>query len=212
VSTLRTPVVIGLHHRSGASTVATALHAHEGCEPERAADIVCVGEHALSSALALITPATGPRPILAVGAGATGSGSAPLRALGSRFGAVVVIPHLTCWAGVPPPSDEIAVLLGMAPGHLPQPLQAYAAAMRDIAAAVVGSGQLRSGTPPMVLRPRPLTFPVPAIRPIPLGRRVAPAPPVQVTAAPRRPAGPSPDLDDEALEAAGFAATRRAAG
>jgi hypothetical protein len=197
VRALRTPVVIGLHQRSGASTVAAALHAHEGCERERAADIVCVGEHALSSALALITPATGPRPVLAVGAGATNTG-APLRALAARFGAVVVIPHLTCWAGAPAPSEEIAVLLGLQAEHLPPPLRAYAAAMRDIAAAVVGSGQLTSGSPPMVLRPRPSTFPVGATRP--LGRQVVP----------RRPVSPSPDLDDEALETAGFGATRRA--
>jgi hypothetical protein len=191
VRTPRTPVVIGLHRRCGASTVAAALHAHEGCGRARAADIVCVGEHAVPSALALITPATGPRPVLAVGAGAMRTG-ASLGALGARFGAVVVVPHLVCWAGVPPPSEEIAVLLGLQAEHLPQPLRAYAAAMRDIAAAVVGSGQLTSGSPPMVLRPRPSTFPVP------------------VTAAPCRPVGPSPDLDDEAMEAAGFGAPRRA--
>jgi hypothetical protein len=209
VRALRTPVVIGLHRRSGASTVATALHAREGDERERAADIVCVGEHALAGALALITPATGPRPVLAVRVGATRFG-APLRALGARFGAVVAIPHLACWAGVPAPSEEIAALLGWRAEELPQPLQAYAAALRDIAAAMVGSGQLTSGSPPMVLRPQPSEFPVPAVRPVSPGRRVAPAPPAP--GGPRRPVSPFSDLDDEALEAAGFGATRQAAG
>ncbi len=193
MSGLRTPVVVGLHPRAGTSTVAAALHADEGPGPD--ADIVCVGEHALPSAFALATRSAGQLPVLAIAAAPPVPPSHPPSTRGvrvdggcegrpeleSRFSAVVVVPHLARWAAVPGPFEEIASLLGLEAGRLPQPLQAYAAALRTIAAAVVRSGGLARGAPPVLLWPG--------------------------AGHPHRPAG-SP-LDDDALEAAGFAATGR---
>lgn len=265
---LRTPVVAGLHPRAGTSTVAAVLHAHEGSGS--AADVVCVGEHALPSALALAAAPAGLRPVLAVAAAAPRDTPAPhpyspstwgvgavggCEGLEPRFSAVVVVPLLPCWAGVPTPSEEIAVLLGLEADRVPLPLQAYAAALRDIAAAVVRSGLLLHGAPPVLLRPRAdrrrrragSLRPVPALLPRPVPRPNPPALPVHpaapgpvpltlrhatASAAPVRlqvlavqpPAAVHPvpgcgpaaagrsgtgPLDDDALEAAGLAATGR---
>jgi hypothetical protein len=200
VNALRIPVVIGLHPGAGASTVATALHAHEG--GGGAADVVCVDDHALGCALAIAPPPAVVRPVLAIRA--AGAPGPPPRALGFRFGAVVVVPHLACWSGVAAPSDEIALLLGLPPAHLPAPLRAYAAAMRGIAAAVVGSGQLTLPSPPLLrrapVRRAPVLPPLPAAIPVPASR-----PELH-----RRSRSVADGPDDEALEAAGFAVAGRA--
>ncbi len=221
MNALRTPVVLGLHPGAGTSTIAAALHADEADGAEEAADIVCVGEHALSHALSLLTPSVGPRPVLAIAAGppvrtppstshpgSTGGVRAlggcepatPLPLLRSRF-AVVVVPHLRRSQGVPAPSEEIARLLALPADHLPRPLQAYAAALRDIAAALVRSGQLRYDAPPAA----GVRYRVPAADPTLLGPGTAPRPPVS-----ERDGCCAESLDDDALEAAGFAAARRA--
>lgn len=217
MNALRTPVVIGLHPGAGTSTVAAALHADEGTGREQAADIVCVGARALALAMSPFTPPAPPRPVLVIAADAgprslahtphvpshaasTGDvfaagGCEPGPPLRARFDTVVVVPHLAYWAGVPAPSEEIAMLLGLAVECLPWPLRAYAAALREIAAAVVRSGQLSRPSPPRVMHAGH-------------GRRAgAPGPvPAVLAGSPLFTGSP----DDDALESAGLAAAGQA--
>lgn len=145
---LRVPVVVGLGRGVGTSTVAAALHAHEGDERDPAADVVVCADP--QRAAAVVTGPTGRLPLLAV----TGAGHPRLRAVESRFGAVVLLPRVERWAGLVRPSDELALLLGQPYDHLPRPLQDYAGAMRLLAGALVRSGLLTDPAPPRVLRPR----------------------------------------------------------
>lgn len=151
---LRTPVVVGLGRGVGTSTVTCGLHAQEGTDRDSAADVVVCTD--LAAAAAVTTARAGTRPVLAVTTTAGGPAPVParLRALESRFVAVVLLPHVERWDGRDRSSDEVAPLLGQAFDHLSRPLQSYAAALRLVTAAVLRSGLLTMPAPPMVVRPR----------------------------------------------------------
>jgi hypothetical protein len=69
-----------------------------------------------------------------------------------RFGAVVVLPHVSRWfAG--DARAEAAAVLAYPSERLPADVRAYAAALHRIVSALVGSGQLQRAVPPLVSRP-----------------------------------------------------------
>jgi hypothetical protein len=80
--------------------------------------------------------------------------AAPLpAALRARFGAVVEVPHVPRWAGREAPLAEAAGVLVEPPRTRPEALHRYAAALRTVVAALLGSGQL-DADPPGVVRGR----------------------------------------------------------
>ncbi|WP_219413308.1 hypothetical protein [Pseudonocardia nigra] len=206
VSRPRTPVIAGLSGDAGTSTLAAALHARDAGPLDGAADVIaCRGtDAALRQAAVLAGAPTGPHPVLAVllEPGLPTDGVATrLSALQPRFGAVVTLPHVGRWHGAPTPSEEAAAVLALPAHHVTRPLRAYAAALRLVVAAVVGSGLPARSAPPTLIRPRP-TAPAHAPRVI---RRAAPVRPARllgpapVRAEPLLPAAPEPD--DDTLEA-----------
>ncbi len=156
----RTPVIAGLTGGAGTSTLAAALHASDNGRASGTADVlVCrSAEASLRHAAALPGAPPGPRPVLAVildaAVPAPDALAARLRGLESRFGAVVLVPHVARWHGLSGPCADAAAVLAQPVEHLPLPLQPYAAAMRLLVAAMVRSGQLGRSAPPTVSRPR----------------------------------------------------------
>lgn len=189
----RTPLVAGLSGGAGTSTLAAALHALDGgplagpvCG---GADVlVCRSGDGLRLAAATVCPQPGPRPVLAVtGADLDPSTQARLRALERRFGAVVLLPQMARRHVIP--LDEAAAVLAQPASHLPRAVRPYAAALREIVAALVGSGQLLRATPPAVVVPRTAGTARAAVRPI---DRAVPPRPRLLSAVDRTPAGMDP--------------------
>ena len=160
--TVRRPIVAGLTPGAGTSTLAAALHGHDGGtlhgRPDRLDVLVCrCDERSLWRVGALATEAT--RPVLALALDPAGRGLAgydpALRArLGARFGGVVVLPGVPRWRDRDARA-EAAVVLGK-PGHtLSRPLRTYAAALRQLTAALLGTGALNRATAPLVVFGRP---------------------------------------------------------
>lgn len=227
MTTSRTPVVLGLHRATGTTTVAAALHAHDGGSRAAAADLVlCAGtEESLLRAGALAVG--GARPWLAVVM--VGAGRAPargrLRLASRRCAGFTLLPHVGPWAGLTRPVDDLPMVLGLRPDQVPPPLRAYAAGLRAIAAGLVRTGLLDQARPPVVAAARSggATPPVP-VRVVPPGRPaaesrpalrsssaagfhpVAAAHPTVLPAPSRVGSATEPDepdeLDDEALELA----------
>ena len=223
----RVPLITGVEPRVGTSTLAAALHAEDGGLLGQEADIVVCGSTAesLRAAAAVICPGRGPRPVLAV---VVGPATAPLPpALRPRFGAIIEIPYVPGWDGRAAPDQETAAVLAAAPDQLDPPLLSYAGALRAVVSALVDSGQLARGTPPMVIRPRP-TRPRRDPRPADTAteRRCPAGPDEHRPAGGRpeagrhrkrgeirivdRPAGGFADQDDEAIEARTLAAEHQA--
>jgi hypothetical protein len=215
VTPVRPPVIVGLSAGDGASTLAAALHAHDGGRlEERAAwgaDIVVCRQGSLRQAAGLACAPAHPRPLLAVTLGPgeheqeLAEGEHP--ALQQRFGAVVALPHVAHWHQLAKARHDAAVVLAQPPEQLPHPLRAHAAALRALVAALVGSGLLARPVPPLLVRPSSDRGPA---KPIPAARRVERSVPLHplLVAAPRPvvPAPvsrlePDPEPDDEALEA-----------
>jgi hypothetical protein len=191
VSAVRRPVITGITRGSGTSTLAAALHTIDGglLAPGTAGEadvLVCRSdEQSLGQAAALACAPSGPRPVLVLAGIAPGIPTPPVPA--GRFGAVVALPHVRRWfAG--DARREAAAVLAYAPERLPPDVRGYAAALHRIVSALVGSGQLQRGVPPLVSRPVTTA----------LWRGLRPA----------GPAGPQPaftrdhpgEPDDEALE------------
>lgn len=193
---LRVPVIVGLGRGVGTSTVAAALHAHEGDDRDTGADVVVCADPERAATVA--TDRAGRLPLLAV----TGAGYVRSRSVEARFGAVVLLPHVGRWAGLARPSDELAALLGQPFDHLPRPLQDYAGALRLLAAALVRSGQLIDPSPPSVLRPRAVAL-WRGLQPVERAAVVRPVlrtpPTAPLTAVGR----PEDSWDDDTLESAG---------
>lgn len=212
VTRTRTPLIAGLSGGAGASTLAAALHALDGGRLAGpvcgGADVlVCRSGDGLHLAAATVCPQPGPPPVLVVTmdpvtAGPDPSTDARLRALARRFGAVVMLPQVARWHGRAVPLDEAAAVLAQPAAHLPRAVRAYAAALREIAAALVASGQLLRATPPAVVVPRSAGTARTAVRPI--ARAVPPRPtllaPADRTPADRTPAPPNAEPDDDDLE------------
>ncbi|WP_232661791.1 hypothetical protein [Pseudonocardia sp. TRM90224] len=146
----------GLSRGSGASTLAAALHAVDAGHRDQHADVLACGAHpeALRLARVVAFPPSGPRPVLAV-VPVRGAEEPSLETLSHRFGAVVLLPHIPEWARASGPPADAALVLGRDVATLTPQLRVLADALRRIVAAVLGSGQLESAVPPMVIRPRP---------------------------------------------------------
>jgi hypothetical protein len=227
VTRLRPPVVVGLVARAGTSTLAAALHARDGGRFEGrsacAADVlVCpAAQAALWHAATLACAPPGPRPLLAVTVGAAEADptAAVLQAVQRRFGAVVVLPRIDRWHDLADSRNDAAAVLAQPPDRLARPLRAYAAALRALVGAVLGSGLLDAPVPPLLTRPRteplrtvPRQVPRRVERSVPF-RPVLVAAPRSVVPVPGPLAATDPtEPDDEALEAepvrAGAAAGR----
>ncbi|WP_211174815.1 hypothetical protein [Pseudonocardia xinjiangensis] len=224
MTAVRPPVIVGLAEGSGTSTLAAALHARDAGRFEEwaacAADIVvCRAEQpSLRRAATLACARPGVRPLLAVTLGPGDqeqhAAETALPALQQRFSAVVVLPHVPRWHDRAPQHDDAAAVLAQASEQLTRPLRAYAAALRTLAAGVVGSGLLGRAVPPLLAlpvaaprrsRPEPLRRPEPP-RPVLL------TPPRSVAPVPLSRVAPGPEPDDEEIEAepvrAGVAAGR----
>ncbi|MGH3568768.1 MAG: hypothetical protein ACRDRH_22630 [Pseudonocardia sp.] len=202
---LRTPVIAGVAGGVGTSTVAAALHALDagrcGAEALAGVDVlVCRGTgESLRRADALAGPlmASGPRPVLAVTAGAGVPRDpllARLRDIEPQFSGVLMLPYVGRWCEVTDPHVEAAALLAEPPERLPRPLRAYAGVLRLLARTVVDGRRLDRAAIPAPLEPRRRVaslwrglYPIERARSL-LGDGPAPLLPV-------------PDLDDDELEA-----------
>lgn len=158
----RVPVVAGVGGGVGTTTVAAALHARDAgvCAGTAVDVLVCraTGE-SLRRAAALVRALPGRAPVLAVTADLAVPGRGPvaarLRMVAADVAAVVVLPPVRRWRALADPVVEAATLLGCAPGGMPRPLRAYAAALRDLARAVAEDGRLADGAAPPRPEPRP---------------------------------------------------------
>lgn len=155
MSRLRIPVVTALGHRTGASTVALALHGRDAGPWAAAADIVvCRGDGAsLRAAEGQLLAPFGLRPVLALtrpGAGPAAPRARVLR-LGARFAGVVGLPHVPRWQVPGAALDDAGALLGTPVEQLDPSVAAYAGALRELVAAVLAGGQLAEPVPPVLI-------------------------------------------------------------
>jgi hypothetical protein len=156
VSRLRIPVITGLGHDTGTSTVAAALHGRDAGVRAAAADIVVCrgGGESMRAAEALRPAPFGLRPVLAL----THPGAAPaavrgrVRRLGSRFAAVVELPHVPRWQVLGAAPAAAGELLGLETAELEPAVAAYTHALRELVAAVLAGGQLSEPMPPVLIR------------------------------------------------------------
>jgi len=227
VSPVRRPVIVGLAAGDGATTLAAALHAHDGGRLEaratRGADIVVCRQASLRQAATLVCAPARPRPLLAIILG-PGDEQEPAgglhHALHQRFGAVVALPHVAQWHHLARAGHDAAAVLAQPPEQLPSPLREHATALRALVTALVGSGLLARPVPPLLARPsadRTQAIPVPAMRPAARAAQIQPvliAAPRPVVPVPVPRLRPDLEPDDEALEAeaAGAAAAAGRAG
>jgi hypothetical protein len=210
----RVPLIAGVEPGVGTSTLAAALHAEDGGLLGQEADVVVCGSAApsLRAAAEVICPGRGPRPVLAIVVDpVAGPVSAPLPpVLSTRFATIVQIPHVHGWDGHEAPDEEAAAVLAETPDQLDPTLRPYSAALRAVVAALVDSGQLSRGTPPMVIRPlrgrERVSRPEPGYaRATPGRHRLRAETPIA-----DRPAAGYAEQDDETIEAHTLAAERRA--
>lgn len=214
MSTVRRPVIVGLAAGDGATTLAAALHAHDGGRLEaraaRGADIVVCRQASLRQAATLVCAPTRPRPILAVTLG-PGDEHEPAdglhHALHQRFEAVVALPHVAQWHQLTTTHHDAAAVLAQPPEQLTSPLREQAAALRALVAALVGSGLLARPIPPLLARPStdlPRAILVPVMRPAGPATQFQPvliAAPRPVVPVPVPRLEPELEPDDEVLEA-----------
>jgi hypothetical protein len=205
VNALRPPIVAGVGGGVGTTTLAVALRGHDagrerGISGEIAADILaCRGTLDSVRRAAALLERTGPglRPVLAVtldGAWARGPLRARLRLLEVEVSALVLLPHVGRWRTLADPFAEVAGLLVEPDRRLPRPLRAYAAALREVAAAVADSGRLHAPpATPLPRAPRPGEPHAPATRHSPDTdpARPRPAPVVGALAPPDGGPGPA---------------------
>jgi hypothetical protein len=151
---MRAPVVAGVGGGVGTTTVAVGLRGHDagrvaGLPPGHRPDIlVCraTSDSVHRAAAVLDEPGHEPPPVLAVTLMGVRAPRGPLRGrlelLEADTAALVLLPHVRRWAALVDPLGEAAQLLVEPVAQLPRPLRAYAAALRELAAAVANSGQL----------------------------------------------------------------------
>jgi len=68
---------------------------------------------------------------------------------------LVLLPHVRRWSTLPDPLAEVARLLVDPADRLPRPVRAYAAALRELVAAVAASGRLGGDPVPPARPPHP---------------------------------------------------------
>ena len=149
---MRAPVVAGVGGGVGTTTVAVGLRGHDsgrvtGHRPDGSPDIlVCRATlDSVRRAAAVLDEAGTEPPVLAV----TLAGRVPRGPLRARLellepdaAALVLLPHVRRWCTLADPLAEAAQLLVEPVAQLPRPLRAYAAALRELVAAVAASGRL----------------------------------------------------------------------
>ncbi len=156
MTAVRRPLIAGVTHGSGTSTIAAALHTIDGgmLAPGTAGEadvLVCrCDEQSLRQVAALACAPSGPRPVLVL-TGITPGIPTPAMPAG-RFGAVVALPHVRRWSAGDA-LGEAAAVLAYPPERLPPDVRGYAAALHRIVSALVGSGQLQRAVAPLVFRP-----------------------------------------------------------
>jgi hypothetical protein len=235
----RVPVVLGLGRRSGADTVAAALHATECRRPPLvargagswSADVaVCAGDEA---SLGRADAVRGAAVLLVVLVDdTTPPNHARQQELARRHGSVVVLPHVREWAGLSGIPDEADALFARQPEQLSPALCAYTRGLRLAVAALLRTGVLTRPQPPALTWSPPTTgSPPKSPGPVRPRRAAAPAgpppsaPPTPAHDRPRAaPTGPSPTgpavpaaagampvlvLDDDAIEAEVLAAAAK---
>jgi len=150
-SGMRVPVVAGVGGGVGTTTVAVGLRGHDGGRTAgRRPDIlVCCDTLDSMQRAAEVLDAAGPEPppVLAVTlAGRTLRGALRqrLELLEPDAAGLVLLPHVRRWSTLPDPLAEVARLLVDPADRLPRPVRAYAAALRELVAAVAASGRLGS--------------------------------------------------------------------
>ena len=164
VTAMRAPVVAGVGGGVGTTTVAAGLRGHDsgrvtGRRPDGSPDIlVCRGtlDSVRRAAAVLDEAGTEPPPVLAV----TLAGRVPRGPLRARLellepdaAALVLLPHVRRWCTLTDPLAEAAQLLVEPAARLPRPLRAYAAALRELVAAVAASGRLARDPNPSAAAP-----------------------------------------------------------
>jgi hypothetical protein len=153
MSGMRAPVVAGVGGGVGTTTVAAGLRGHDsgrvtGRRPGGSPDIlVCRGtlDSVQRAAAVLDEAGTEPPPVLAVtlvGRMPRGPLRARLELLEPDAAGLVLLPHVRRWCTLTDPLAEAAQLLVEPAAQLPRPLRAYAAALRELVAAVAASGRL----------------------------------------------------------------------
>jgi hypothetical protein len=146
---MRVPVVGGVGGGVGTTTVAVGLRGHDAGRVRAARPDILVCRATLDSlrrAAAVLDPACpAPPPVLAVTLTAR-TPHRPLRAqldlLDAEAAGLVLLPHVPRWCTLVDPLAEAAQLLVEPATRLPRPLRAYAAALRELVAAVAASGRL----------------------------------------------------------------------
>ena len=167
MTALRPPVIAGITRGTGTSTVALALHGVDGgvwAGPEGGADVLVADRSAMRRLGSLGPRPAGPRPVLAivdVAGGSTWPGGAqpgPDEAALTREAVLAALgPAAPCFARVVPvppvpavrtgafPAPALAGLLACDAAHLDGPERLLAAALREIADALVAEGRLTTG-------------------------------------------------------------------
>jgi hypothetical protein len=146
---MRVPVVAGVGGGVGTTTVAVGLRGHDAGQVAGARPDILICRATLDSMrrAAAVLDGVGPEPppVLAVALAARAP-RRPLRAqldlLDADAAALVLLPHVPRWGTLVDPLAEAAQLLVEPAARLPRPLRAYAAALRELVAAVAASGRL----------------------------------------------------------------------
>jgi hypothetical protein len=149
---MRRPVVAGVGGGVGTTTLAVALRGRDGGREAlgRADILACRGtaDSLARVADALDRPWPGARPVVAVTLGPRRLDRGPFRArldlLDRAAEAVVLLPHVARWQTLADPLADAVGLLADPSERRSRSLRAYAAALHELAAAVVASGRLDS--------------------------------------------------------------------
>ena len=161
-SGMRVPVVAGVGGGVGTTTVAVGLRGHDGGRVAGWRPDILVCRDTLDSvqraAEVLDAASPEPPPVLAVtlaGRALRGALRPRLELLEPDTAGLVLLPHVRRWSTLPDPLAEVARLLVDPADRLPRPVRAYAAALRELVAAVAASGRLGSGTARPARPPHP---------------------------------------------------------
>jgi hypothetical protein len=156
MTTPRRPVVAGITAGAGTSTVATVLHGIDAATATSTADILVSRDDATSLVRLARTLLNPTRPVVAVVLG-TDDVDLPVHLHGTRGGMlaalcpaahVVVVPYVAALDQGRVPADHLPLLLARDPRTLPGTLRACAAALREVAVALVAAGGLTRNAGP----------------------------------------------------------------
>ena len=161
-SGMRVPVVAGVGGGVGTTTVAVGLRGHDGGRVAGRRPDILVCRDTLDSvqraAEVLDAASPEPPPVLAVtlaGRALRGALRPRLELLEPDTAGLVLLPHVRRWSTLPDPLAEVARLLVDPADRLPRPVRAYAAALRELVAAVAASGRLGGDPVPPARPPHP---------------------------------------------------------